>query len=264
MKLRSLFGAIAGGLLLTAALVPRADAFVVSYFNFEDPPPGPGGLPLTSPVDVTPDFAFATVAQPVPNPGGGLEASTSNLALAGNNTLDQSTGLLVNRTAGDADTANPGFGAGVRRTGSNPSFTISFSVNTQFWSGLSLSFAYDNAGNGYRNVSLSYSILGGAQNQPAGSAILSTMAGAPAAVFPLPSAVNGNGMTAKIVTFTLTFTNGQSNGNNADETVIDNIRLDAATFVPEPATVAGGLFGVLGLCWFQRRRLIRSVRWRRA
>jgi len=62
-------------------------------------------------------------------------------------------------------------------------------------------------------------------------------------------------MTFKFVTFTLTFTNGQSNGNNADETVIDNIRLDTTTVIPEPSTVAGGLLGVIGLCWFQRRRI---------
>jgi hypothetical protein len=29
--------------------------------------------------------------------------------------------------------------------------------------------------------------------------------------------------------------------------------------VPEPATVAGGVLGVVGLCWHQRRRLIRSL-----
>ncbi|HTC77967.1 MAG TPA: PEP-CTERM sorting domain-containing protein, partial [Terriglobales bacterium] len=62
------------------------------------------------------------------------------------------------------------------------------------------------------------------------------------------------GMTPHFVTFTLTFTNGNSNGND-HMTVIDNIRLDATTFVPEPSTVAGGLLGVLGLCWFQRRRI---------
>ena len=48
---------------------------------------------------------------------------------------------------------------------------------------------------------------------------------------------------------------GQSNGTNL-QNIIDNIRVDG-TIVPEPATVAGGLLGVLGLCWFQRRRLIR-------
>ena len=38
---------------------------------------------------------------------------------------------------------------------------------------------------------------------------------------------------------------------------IDNIQING-TIVPEPATVAGGLLGVLGLCWHQRRRLIGS------
>jgi hypothetical protein len=60
----------------------------------------------------------------------------------------------------------------------------------------------------------------------------------------------------------MVLTGGTSNGNNL-ESVIDNIRLDG-TIVPEPTTVAGGLLGVLGLCWHQRRRLIRSVRLLRA
>jgi hypothetical protein len=51
----------------------------------------------------------------------------------------------------------------------------------------------------------------------------------------------------------LQFTNGQSNGNDL-QNLIDNIQVNG-TAVPEPATVAGGLLGVLGLCWFQRRRL---------
>ncbi|HTH20147.1 MAG TPA: PEP-CTERM sorting domain-containing protein, partial [Candidatus Udaeobacter sp.] len=60
----------------------------------------------------------------------------------------------------------------------------------------------------------------------------------------------------------LHFTNGQSNGNDL-QNVIDNIQVNGV-IVPEPATVAGGLLGVLGLCWFQRRRLISAVRFRRA
>ena len=60
----------------------------------------------------------------------------------------------------------------------------------------------------------------------------------------------------------LYFTGGQSNGVDL-QILIDNIQING-TVVPEPATVAGGLLGVLGLCWFQRRRLIRSVRFRRA
>ena len=49
---------------------------------------------------------------------------------------------------------------------------------------------------------------------------------------------------------------GQSNGTNL-QNIMDNIRVEG-TIVPEPATVVGGLLGVLALCWHQRRRL-RSV-----
>ncbi len=58
----------------------------------------------------------------------------------------------------------------------------------------------------------------------------------------------------------LLFTGGTSNGNDLQFS-LDNLQINGT--VPEPATVAGGLLGVLGLCWFQRRRLIRSVRFRR-
>ena len=59
----------------------------------------------------------------------------------------------------------------------------------------------------------------------------------------------------------LNFTLGQSNGANL-QTAIDNLTING-TAVPEPATVAGGLLGVLGLCWHQRRRLIGVLRLRR-
>ena len=137
--------------------------------------------------------------------------------------------------------------------------TISFTVNLQFYAGLSLSFATNNNGNGYDTVRLSST--GAVVNPNIGT---QTMAlGEGIVTFALPSTYNGTGLAPKVVTFTLTFTNGHSNGQNL-QTVIDNIRLDTTTIVPEPATVAGGLLGVLGLCWHQRRRLIRSVRWRRA
>jgi hypothetical protein len=68
-------------------------------------------------------------------------------------------------------------------------------------------------------------------------------------------------MTPKFVTFTLTFTNGHSNGKDL-QTVIDNILL-GGTALPEPATVWGGLLGVCALCWHQRRRLISFLPLRR-
>jgi hypothetical protein len=57
------------------------------------------------------------------------------------------------------------------------------------------------------------------------------------------------------------FTSGQSYGNNL-QSQVDNAQI-SGTIVPEPSTVATGLLGVLGLCWFQRKRVIRSIRFGR-
>jgi hypothetical protein len=51
----------------------------------------------------------------------------------------------------------------------------------------------------------------------------------------------------------LNFFGGQSNGADL-QFQLDNVQI-GGTIIPEPATVAGGLLGVLGLCWHQRRRL---------
>ena len=71
---------------------------------------------------------------------------------------------------------------------------------------------------------------------------------------PVPVAANN----APLLVLRLQFSNGGP-GNDL-ETIVDNIQM---IDVPEPTTVAGGLLGVLGLCWFQRRRLICCVRLRR-
>jgi hypothetical protein len=257
MKLRSLFLATAAALISIGFMVPRADAqtippgsTVVAYFNFDDPH-------VTGTVDKTPDL-FPGVTQVGgsgivgDNPGGGHEKNVTDLTIAGNPTLIDAPQILTGRTTGDndPDPGNPGSAIGVRRTASNPSFTISFGVNTQFYAGLSLSFAVNNAGNGYHNVALSWT--GADSGSLPAQAILTTTT---EITFTLPPSVNGDGTTFKFITFTLTFTNGQSNGNNANESTFDNIQLTATTVVPEPATVWGGLLGVLGLCWFQRRRI---------
>ena len=241
-----LFIVLAGALLLTAALVPRANAqFVgtVVYFNFEDS-------------TIVPQF-LDTAADVIPeNPGGGIENSTLMIS-DGANAVHVFTGLMENRTAGDIDhPLTNGFGLVLNHTMANPNATLSFTANTTNLTQLSVSFAVNNQGNGYNTVQLSY-IIGGnttiVSSQSIGT-VITTIAWSSSA---FPSLVGAENQPA--VTFVLTFNGGQSNGNNI-ETLIDNIRLDAA---PEPATVAGGLLGVLGLCWFQRRRLIGSVRFRR-
>jgi len=243
---------VASALLFTAAFTPRVDAFVVSYFNFEDSnfPNPPGTLHL----DPTPDF-FAPNANGgdeslTGNPGGGLESSTTNLSIVTTADDNVSVGVAANVTTNPADQDANNFGVNFNKVKNNPT-TISFSVNTEFFAHYSFSFATNNNGNGYQTVNLSFT--GG----PAGGITMAMPQGpAQTVTFDLTSftSLDGDGMTPHFVTFTLTFTNGNSNGNDL-MTVIDNIRLDATTFVPEPSTVAGGLLGVLGLCWFQRRRI---------
>jgi hypothetical protein len=239
-----LFIALAGALLLTAALVPRANAqFVgtVVYFNFEDS-------------TIVPQFVdpVADVIPPLgDNPGGGIQNSTLTIVDSAN-AVHAFTGLMENRTAGDIDhPLTNGFGLVLNHTMANPGATVSFTADTTNLTQLSLSFAINNQGNGYATVQLSYII--GATTTVVGSQSTGTT---PVTItFSIPAGAENQ----PLVTFVLTFNNGNSNGNNV-ETLIDNIRLDAA---PEPATVVGGLLGVLGLCWFQRRRLIGSVRFRR-
>lgn len=247
MKLRSLFLAVAGALLLMAALAPRANATVIVYFNFEDGTLGehhndPGIIDTAADVTGAPDF----------NPGGGIQSSTLTIE---SSAAADTTGLLLNRTVGDIDTADPGQALALNKTSANDPTSICFTVNTTFLSQLSLSFEINNAGNGYTSVALTYSVNGG-MDVTAGTLALTN---SPDQIYTFDgtnSTINdaaGNGIVGKNVEFCLVFTGGQSNGANG-ETIIDNIVL-GGTVVPEPATVAGGLLGVIGLCWFQRRRI---------
>jgi hypothetical protein len=232
---------IAGALLLMAALAPRANAIVLVYFNFEDATTGGPYDPASDDVPPLGD-----------NPGGGIQHSTIT-----DNFLPNATaavdGLLANRTPGDIDTAVPGHAIGLRTTVLDNGHWIQFQVNGTLFSAMSLSFAVNTAGNGFNTVTLNMS-TNGITFVPVGTlAILS----GPTQIlsFSIPAAFNFQ----PTLFFQLQFSGGTSQGNNL-QTVVDNIQL---TGVPEPTTVVGGLLGVLGLCWFQRRRLIHSVRFRR-
>ena len=103
--------------------------------------------------------------------------------------------------------------------------------------------------------SFSYSTNGGA-TFTAGPIALLTQA---PQIVSLAVPVGAN--NAPLLVLRFDFSGGQSNGNDL-QTIVDNIQING-TIVPEPTTIAGGLLGVLGLCWFQRRRLICCVRLRR-
>ncbi len=238
---RSFFVAVAGALILAAAFVPRANATVLVYFNFEDAVTGG-----------PPDFEADVVGPPDFNPGGGIQLSTISTNFTNFASVD---GLLLNRTPLDIDNADPGQALGLRTTPVDNGKWIEFPVDATSFHDMSLSFAVDTAGNGFNTVTLSYSINGGGFID-ADTATITSGHGAEIITFTVPSAVDDQ---ANVV-LRLTFDGGTSNGNNL-QTVVDNIQLIG---VPEPTTVAGGLLGVLGLCWHQRRRLVRSVRFRRA
>src|SRR6266481_2060594 len=272
MKLRSLFLAAMGALILTGAFVPRANAdTLIVYFNFED---AETGGPFDPVADVTPTGG----PPPGDNIGGGIQNSTLKLTNGAGTTPATDTapfggdfssqgGLLLNRTTLDSDPAAPvppsfnGQALQMDKTKGNDA-GLSFNVDTSLLTNLSLTFATDNNGNGFDSVQLQASVNGGTffnigsvQALVTGVTIHTFTIGTGGGVF------LGSG-TLQNTVFRLEFTGGASNGNDR-QTVIDNIQL-GGTVVPEPATVAGGLLCVFGLCWHQLRCLVRSPRLRRA
>jgi hypothetical protein len=233
---------LAGALMMLAAFAPRANADLIVYFNFED-----AGA-IGNPPDFTSEF----------DQGLGVNSTiTTNYAANG---MDTGAGLPLNVAAGDTDANN--FALRLRRTASNNGahFDIPLFTSMGFFSNMTLTFAYNTNGNGFTTVTLVYSTDFGATFTTTTGAPTQTLINAGTnqlGTIAVPAGANG----APGLVIRLVFTGGASNGNNG-QTLIDNIQI-GGTIVPEPATVAGGLLGVLGLCWFQRRRLIRSVRFRR-
>jgi hypothetical protein len=121
---------------------------------------------------------------------------------------------------------------------------------------MSVSFAIDARGNGYTVATLFYSTDGGVNFINSGNSVAIpnlTRGGGILVTLPVPTAANN----VPDLVLRIQFNGGQSNGGQVQD-IIDNIRVEG-TIVPEPSTIAGGLLGVLGLCWHQRRRLIRCV-----
>ena len=241
LRFRSLL-VLAGAFALLAAFAPRSNAALIAYFNFEDAANG-----------ANPDFTSEA------DQGLGIATTiTTNYGLASMGTIADFTGGL-NRVAGDVDNPPNGLHSmGLRRTTNNDpaNFDIPLLSSQGFFQNMTVTFATNRNGNGFANVQLFYSIDGGANFTAVGvSTLLPT--GLIVVTLPVPAAANN----APLLVLRIQFTNGGP-GNDL-QTMVDNIQING-TIVPEPATIAGGLLGVLGLCWFQRRRLIGTLRLRRA
>ena len=241
MKLQrfSLLIAVAGALIFTAAFAPTANAFVVVVYNFED-----------STVGGPPDF---TTTGDVGTQAGPATTMTTDYNLSDISTV-QPTVPLDNVAPGDLDPNLLAIQLSHAKT--NEGSCFQFTVNTFNLTQMSLSFAYNNNGNGFTTATFQYKVNNGVDTfHTISMSTLTTGGNFVATSATVPMAAENQAS----VTFQICFTGGTSNGNNI-QTVIDNVRLDAA---PEPATVMSGLLSACGLCWVQRRRLIRFVRLRR-
>jgi len=235
-----LFLVVVGALLLMVAFAPCAKADLIAYFNFE-------GLP-------TPPYPVNLISQ-VP-PGAVLTTITTNY-----NPLntEAAPGVPLNVPPGDPDLNTVALGLRASALNDPANFDIPLFSPLGLFQDMSISFAINVAGNGFTTAALWYSTNGGINFTMAPGQIFTLPpSGTTVVSFTVPAAANN----APLLVLRLQFTGGQSSGNNLQDT-IDNIQING-TIIPEPATIAGGLLGVLGLCWYQRRRLIRFVRLRRA
>ena len=245
---------LASALLLLAAFAPRANAdcpACIRYYNFEGAPTPDNDVNLDSHV---PAFEVGPAFRAFVNTGTDpMVAATGQFPIL---FTTREAGLPVNVAVGDLGPND--FSLGIHRSGARQLYIDIPMPSTGIYNVTSVSFAVAANGNGYAFVSLLFSTNGGTtftqigatQAVPNGPGIALTF-----------TVLNNTTFNQPTLVLRLAFTGGQSNGTDL-QNQIDNIQVNG-TIVPEPATVAGGLLGILGLCWHQRRRLIRSVRFRR-
>ena len=231
---------LAGALMLLAAFTPRANATLIRFYDMElapDTPPYPVNLDSHAPAV---EIGAGTTLF--------LDNGTPGVAYPAANT-SQEAGIPLNVPGGAAPNLTS---LGFHRSGqSNLGVEIPMPSSQGIYDVTSVSFAYGANGNGWDSVQLQMSTDGGLSFTTNLSGVIALPA-TPGSVImiavPAGTTLNINNLALRLL-----FTGGRSNGNDL-QFELDNIQING-TIVPEPATVAGGLLGVLGLCWFQRRRL---------
>jgi hypothetical protein len=252
---------LAGALMLLAAVAPRANAdcpACIRFYDFETPMGGS----VTPPFPVNLDSHMPAFEQGM---GTTLFLDNGTFGMAYDDTFTSAQpGIPMNYPAMGAlpNMTSIGFNhSGFENLGVEIPMTSAVGI----YDVTSVSFAYFSDGNGWAFVTLQYSTDGGTNFQTMPGTMANTplpATGSSGSFIVFNGIPAGTTLNQPDLILRLLFTGGQSNGANL-QFELDNIQING-TIVPEPATVAGGLLGVLGLCWFQRRRLIRSVRFRRA
>ena len=166
-------------------------------------------------------------------------------------------GTTLNQASGD----NSGAGGSLDARGNDSTtggaycFTIGpFSTSGQF--AINLSFALMSTGTGgFDQINLLYSTDGTAFTNFATIMNVRNIT-----TWTLESNALPAGASNQPTLFIEFCFSGTKNNDTHNNTYIDNIQM---TGTPEPGTVIGGALGVLGLCWSQRRWLVRYLRLRR-
>ena len=236
---------LAGAFLLLAAFAPRANAdcpACIRFYDFEAPVTPPENVGLGSHTPALEQGEVAPFALLFQNDDG----TPYNL-----NNLSAESAPVVGNTNLPVGAQPNVLTLGLHRSGTGHlDIVMTFPSVVGIYNIQSVSFASRGSGNGFQNVQLQMSTNGVNWTN------LSVVTPIPTAVstIVLTNTLNvGGTLGVPNLLIRLQFLNGQSNGTDL-QNLIDNIQVNG-TIVPEPATVAGGLFGVLGLCWHQRRRL---------
>ena len=239
---------VAGGAFaLLAAFAPLANAncpACIRYYNFEDVPTAPYPVNLDSHM---PALEVGSTFRAFLQTGTDPTMAATGAFPVGSTSAE--AGLPVNVAIGDPGPNNTSLG--VHRSGMNQLYIdIPMFSAVGIYDVTSVSFAISANGNGYAFVRLLISTNGGTTFTQIGAIQAIPNGPGTALTFTLPA---GTTLNQPMLIVRLAFTGGQSNGTDL-QNQIDNIQVNG-TVVPEPATVAGGLLGVLGLCWHQRRRM---------
>jgi hypothetical protein len=222
--LRSVLGKTMGVLILMAMAAPSARAALLTYYDFETG----NGLTSDSP---------------------GLQ--TTSIALTGN------IGFSGLGTNVNAVTPSTGVALSAINNGTPDSFTLG-GLTTTGLKDVNLSFALESFGTGsfFTTLDLLYNTNGGAGAYTNFATVnnLTSITSYTALSFDVSTLTGGavDNVSGSNLFFEFVFS-GASAGETHGETLIDNIQVTA---VPEPSSYIGALFGLVGLCWFQRRRLM--------
>ena len=234
LRLLSFLGITMGVLILMAMAAPSARAALQTYYDFED-----GNFTSDSP-GLQPTGIFNTL---------------------GSFTFPAGTGTTVNAvtpiTTNTALTLHPvSHGLGEFALGG---------LTTTGLTDVHLSFALLSAATGgsFTDLELEYSTTGVSGPYTSFASVTNLTSHTdynPALTFDVSALTGGavDGVSGNKLFFGFVFT-GATDSDAA--TFIDNIQVTA---VPEPSSYIGALFGLVGLCWFQRRRFTRLLSLRSA